>query len=350
MNDMVINGVAHGSIASRLAATGFDPRALRPYLGEDGRGRVTVNHAGKDVAMVTNATTVLRKDDWLAIDRAVVSAARPRLRLLSDLRAAGMVYNLAGGLGSTVLETTKSTNVGRANVSMDALSRGNSDRQEYVTEHLPLPIVSKDFSIPLRSLLASQRNGNPIDTSMIAECSRSVADEIEALLSGKIASYTFGSGTVYGLANFPERLTKTITSPAASGWTGKKLIADLLAARKLSTDAHHYGPWVLYVSPAWDQFLDADYSDTKGENTLRQRVAACEGITAVRTLDTLTGYEMMLVQQTDNVFRAVQALDITTVQWETEGGFQQNFKVLASITPQPRADALAQTGIVHMSV
>ena len=41
--------------------------------------------------------------------------------------------------------------------------------------------------------------------------------------------------------------------------------------------------------------------------------------------------------------------DITTVQWESHGGMQINFKVMAIMVPQLRADFTGQTGIVHGS-
>ena len=117
--------------------------------------------------------------------------------------------------------------------------------------------------------------------------------------------------------------------------------------RQASENAYHYGPWALYVSPNWDQFLDADYSANKGDNTLRQRLQAIERIAEVTTLDYLTGYKMILVQLTRDVIREVIGLDITTVQWESMGGMRVNFKVMAILVPQIRADQNGRSGIVY---
>jgi len=117
--------------------------------------------------------------------------------------------------------------------------------------------------------------------------------------------------------------------------------------RQASEDNHHYGPWSLYTSPAWDQYLDDDYSTLKGDITLRQRVTAINGIGAVTTLDYLTGFQMILVQMTSDVIRMVIGMDVTTVQWETHGGMRLNFKVMAIMVPQLRADFNGQTGIIH---
>jgi len=55
------------------------------------------------------------------------------------------------------------------------------------------------------------------------------------------------------------------------------------------------------------------------------------------------------VQQTSDVIREVVGMDITTVQWEEEGGMRLNFKVMAILVPQLRADFNGNTGIVHGS-
>jgi len=125
------------------------------------------------------------------------------------------------------------------------------------------------------------------------------------------------------------------------------LISEILAMRQASIENHNYGPWVLYASPAWDLYLDADYSAAKGDNTVRQRIEAINGISAIRTLDHLPGEQLVLVQMTSDVIRLVMGMDITTVQWETLGGMRLNFKVMAIMVPQLRSDFYGNTGIVH---
>jgi hypothetical protein len=54
-----------------------------------------------------------------------------------------------------------------------------------------------------------------------------------------------------------------------------------------------------------------------------------------------------MVQMTPDVARAINGQDITTVQWETKGGMQLNFKVFCIQVPQLRADAYNNCGIMH---
>lgn len=349
--DFILNGQAHGSVAAQLMQSNFDANVLRPYLGHDGRSYVTMVQNGKPVSVpLVNSTATLRKDEWIQLDTAVVKAAKPRLKAVADLRGRGLTYSIANGMGTTVLQTETQSDISDALVSMDGLRESDRDRPVYELSNLPLPIIHKDFSFSARQVMTSRRGGSPLDTSMAELAARRVAEMAEQLLLGTASSYTFGGGAVYGYTNYGSRLLKTITSPTASGWTPATTVQEVLEMRKQSTDDYHYGPWVLYCAPSWDVFLDDDYSSAKGDNTLRERLSKIEGIEGIQTLDYLTNYDMILVQMTSDVARLVIGMDITTLQWETQGGMQLNFKVMCILIPQLRCDQNANTGIVHASV
>ena len=349
----VMNGGQGGPIAEKLLAVNWDVGALRPWQGKDGRTWMTINDKGtlKNVP-ISNATTTLRQYDWKAIDAAVVGAAKPRLKAVADLQARGLTYSIPNGMAKTVLETETASDINDASISMDALHRGASDRPEFEVTALPLPIIHYDFHYSARQVQASRNGGSPLDTTTAELAGRKVAEAAEKLLLGKAspASYSFGGGTITGYTNFGDVLTQTITSPATSGWTGATILSEILTARQSSMNAYHYGPWVLYTSPSWDQYLDQDYSTAKGDNTIRDRLMKINGIDAITTLDYLTGYEMVLVQMTSDVVREVMGMDITTVQWESHGGFLLNYKVMAIMVPQLRSDINDRTGIVYCSV
>ena len=351
--DYILNGAASGEVAERLMAVNFDSGALRPWTGKDGRAYITVNQGGtlKNV-LIGHANTTLRKDDWNTIDAAVLKAAQPRLKAVQDLRSRGLVYSIPNGLGKTVLETEKQSDINDATVSMDALQRGANDRPHFIVENLPLPIIHYDFSYSARQIQASRNGGSPLDTTTAELAGRKVSEAAEKLLLGKSAplEYTFGGGTIYGYTNFNNVLTQTITSPTAGGWTGATLVDELLQARQTCMDQYYYGPWMVYTSPSWDRYLDKDYSTAKGDNTNRERVKKIEGFEDVKTLDYLTGYEILLVQMTSDVVRLVEGLAMTTVQWESEGGLKKNFKVMAIWVPQIRSDFNSRTGVVYCSV
>lgn len=341
--DFIMNGQATGNVASTLLASGMDANALRPYIGEDGKSYVTMNVGGEPKAITTNAPATLRKDAWQQLDTAVVKVAKNRLRMVADLRSAGLTFN-TNGLGTTVLQTETQSDISEATISMDGVRRSDRDRPVYDITNLPLPIIHKDFGFTARQIAASQQSGSPLDTSTAELATRRVAETAEALLQGSLP-YQYGGGNIYGYTNFPDRITKVMTVPDGSNQA--TTVQEVLDMKNLSQLAFHYGPWMLYTSPLWDPFLDDDYSSAKGDNTLRDRLRKVEGVQDVRTADTLSGYQMILVQMTSDVAREVIGMDFTTVQWPSEGGLMLNFKVMAIMVPQLRADQNGNTGIVH---
>lgn len=354
--EFIHNGQANGSVATALLKSGMDVRMLRPYEGRDGRSYITVNHEGKEKAFpLVNATATLRKEEWIELDRAVVQAARERLRLVADLRGAGLTYNLTNGMGKTVLQTQTQSDITAARISMNPISKADGDRPEFEINNLPLPVIHHDFWFSAREIAASRSDGyTPIDTTTAQAAARKVAEEAEKLALGTADSFSYGGGTIYGLVNFNLRITKTgLNDPAGGSWTPSKTVTDVLDMRQKSIDNFHYGPWMLYMGTTWNKYLDEDYSASKGDNTLRERLKKIDGIQDVRTLDFLSGAnakDIILVQMTSDVIRIVNGMDITTVQWETQGGMQINFKVMAIMVPQLRADFNDKTGIVHGTV
>lgn len=348
-----------GAIADRLLQNNFDPSALRPFIAEDGRhyiSRATQWDANglpvhNSVAPLHNATATLRKDEWIHLDSAVVPVFRNRLRAVQDLLDRNLRYNMPNGMGHTVLQTQNQSDTNDAGVSMSAINESDNDRPLYDLTNLPLPIIHKDFQIPARELMVSRNIGTPIDTASAQIAARKVAEKAEALLTGTAGTYSFGSGTLYGYTNFTSRITRTITAPTASAWSQQTTYDDVLNMRQDAYDAKHYGPFMLYCSPAWDTYMDRKaIGTTVNQMTLRENIRSIEGIEDVRTLDNLDtsgAYVLVLVQMDTETVREIVGMDVTTVQWETQGGMMYNFKVMAIMVPQLRADYNGNTGIVH---
>lgn len=345
------NGALSGSPADMLLAANGDHNVLRPFIGHDGRSYVTrINKAGLAETVLTNTHATLRKDDWKVLDDAIVKAAMERLRLVADLRAAGLTFSIPQGMGKTILETETLGDVNDAVISMDGLRESPDDRPESELTNLPLPITHKDFMFSARQILASRNGGSPLDTTSAEMSARKVSESVEQLTLGRISQYTWGGGTISGLTNFGSRITYTLTTPVGAGAAvGANLLADVILMRAASVAKFHYGPWMMYVSPSWDAYLDTDFK-AASDKTIRERVSAVNGISGIRTLDFMQNYDIILVQMTSDIVRMVMGMDITTLQWDTKGGMQKNFKVMAIMVPQLRADFNGNTGIVHGTV
>lgn len=373
--DMVFNGEAYGDVASTMLGCRFDPGYLRPYVDpQDGQKYVTLNiGTGRDPeevpvkdliysghsSPVFNATLALRKDEWRQMDQVVVKAARKRLRAWTDLSAANS-YGGFNGMNRMVLEHETMSDPGEAMVDMDGLSEGRSDAPLFQLEGLPLPITHSNFWFSSRKLAVSRNGGMPLDTSMGEAAGRRVAEAIEQTTIGTLTGIIAGDGSgiythtntssgtapqVFGYTNYPDRVTKTDLTASAS-FVGTTFVTEVLAMMELLRGQNFYGPYMCYVSTAYDAHLDDDYK-AASDKTVRQRLREIDDIREVRRLDYLTGDVVILVQMSPEVARAVNGMDVTTVQWESKGGMQLNFKVMAIQVPQIRSDYSGNCGICH---
>lgn len=358
--EFIQNGQPSGEVGQILLNAGMDPCALRPYIGDDKDSngnyyhyQTVMNKDGTTRAVrLQNATAVLRVDEWKEFDDVVVRVARERLKAVADVQAAGLVKTISSGMGKTILVTETQSDTNPAEVNMDGISESANDRTVYEPTFLPLPIIHKDFHFTARQIAVSRESSTPLDTEMIELATRKVAEEMEKQLIGvsDVADeFAYGSGIIYGYTNFPSAITRTITAPTASGWTAVTLLNEILSMIDDSRKAFHYGPWRLYIGTSWEKYLGADYT-TGYPKSVRTRLMEIEGLTAITALDFLTGFDLVLVQMTSDVVREVNAMNITTLQWPTQGGMQINFKVMAIMVPQLRADQNGNTGIVYGSV
>ena len=346
------------------------------------REHITINELVSRYHVMTPVfnATALRKEEWLELDRVVLRAARYRMRAWADLAAANS-FGGFNGMGKMVLEHETMSDPGEAVVDMDGLTEGRQDAPKFQLEGLPLPITHSDFWFSSRRLAISRNSGTPLDTTMGEAAGRRVAETIEKTTIGVSTGVTYGGNStqvggygrtsqVYGYTNFSSRLTKTnLTAPTAGGWTAATTLADVLAALDQLKLNKFYGPFMLYTSNDWDRYMDNDYILTGGNvatQTLRERLRKIDGIMDVRRLDFLfattpsqsTGpggdvdvalkpFTLVFVQMTPDVCRAVNGMDITTVQWESLGGMRLNFKVMTISVPQLRADFYGNCGILH---
>lgn len=290
-------------------------------------------------ALRTNA--LLRKDEWIEIDREVVAIARARLTGVADLQALGLTHSL-GGLGTLISQYEAASDMTPANVDMAGVTRGEEDDQEFDLRSVPIPIVHKDFRINIRRLEASRRLGDSIDTTQAATASRRVSDGLESMLF-KGVGISIQGGTIYGYTTHPDRNTGT----AVGAWStiGNIYPTVLDMVRKAHED-HMYGPYYLYVaSDVWPDLL-AVHDDGSGQTAL-DRVKRIPSLREVKTADELPDGNLILIQMTKDVVDLAVAQDITPIEWQTEGGMVSNFKIMSAMAPRLKSDYDGRCGIVH---
>lgn len=370
MFQYVLNGLGNDRAAGRLLNSGMDPSVLRPWAETNRQGQLTGNtyitvqnrrpdgsavlndkgHPTYRNELVRNSPAYLRREDWLRIDERVNFAAKQRLRFWGDIYGTNP-YNIPNGMGTIAVQHAVAVGDASATISMDPIRQGERSRPTLDIAQLPLPVTHSDGSFTMREIAVSRNSGMPLDTTNIELAARKVGEETEKMSLGLSASYTYAGGTIYGATNFPQRYTKVMTLPTAGGWTGATLVAEILDMMQTLRLGFYFGPYVAYYSNAWEPYFGADYGVYYAK-ALRSRLGELSpgdgsGISAWRNLDYLTGFQILLVQMTPDVIQGMSGMNVTTVQWEEEGGFEWRYKVLCIHVPRIRADGNGHTGIIH---
>lgn len=359
--DFIGHGSAQGEVAGLLQTNQINPAKMRPFWAKNEAGQwgsyISVFKGGDPKkpenygTMQVNTEAVLRREEWQALDTAILGIAEQRLTGFNDLVSRGLVYNLGNAMGTTVLESHTVSDAMEAELTMDGVSRSKGDRPVYGTTYLPIPIIHVDYEINTRVLAASRSLGNALDTTSAERAARRVAEKCEDMLF-RSETYSFGGGTIYSLVNYPDRQLVTLATYgdwANTATTGAKIVESVLAMKQAAINNYFYGPYVLYVPTNYETRLDNDYDTTTPGTTIRERIMKIANISAIKVIDRLAASNVLLVQTTSDVVRIVRGMGLTNVQWNTEGNFITKYKVLTIQVPQIRSDYNSRTGIIHMS-
>ena len=193
VQDFVLNGKGHGPVGQALANVRFDPGFMRPYYDSQGKAAVTINtgrttlNKGQQVPIrehrriadliangvhvptfVQNAT-MLRKEEWLRLDRQVLQAARYETVAWNDLVSRNP-YGGFNGMGVMLLEHETMADVGEAVQDMSPITQVTNTAPQFQLEGLPLPITQAGFWLDQRKLMISRNSGMPLNTALSRTC------------------------------------------------------------------------------------------------------------------------------------------------------------------------------------
>lgn len=317
-----------------------------------GGGRpMAVNKAGQ-VRLNTSTPTMvqnslLRKDEWKELDSQIMEAARHELRVVADIKSAGLTQGMS--LGTLLSQWNVGTRMGTPTVSMTGQTVAERDRVEFTAAGVPVPVFSIEFQIGMRQLIAARKMGNALDFTHVYEATRSISEGLENMAMLGVPDLTFGGATIYGFLNHPNRTTETATNFGGGDWGTQTNIVDTIAGMVNAANAnHHYGPFALYVSQTqYNEAALSFYTDGSGERPI-DRIAKL-GVASVRNLptETLPAGQLALVQMTRNVVDWGEAMPIQALEWKAQDGMAVNFKVMTVATVRVKADSNGKVGVYH---
>ncbi len=291
----------------------------------------------------------------VVVDKAVVEVGLQRLSFVADLLSEGLTYNLPDPLSVPYLEWNTMSKQGAAQRTMSPHARGESQLPIMLPYRTPIFLTTDKFEIDIRTLKMSQRVGMPLDTAMIGQCTRSVNEAIEdqaingaTTLDGQ--AFTVGGYGAPGLLNATNANTFNITDAAwVTAPVGTTILAEVMAMVAILQADKKFGPYNLYVGTVIGNNLEGDFSTTKGELSIRQRL---EQIVAggrnlrIRTTDAMPAGTVALVQMTSDVVQVINGQPPTVVPWTSLDGFVIHNLVMAIMIARFRFDADGNSGIV----
>ena len=332
------NAALISNAQSLLAHGGSPARMLAQNLMKSKDGKLNFN------ALRTN--DVLRKDEWKLLDEVLVDVGRDLLVAANDLRAAGLVEQL-GGIGITLSEYEKISDMSAANVDFAAVTDGEKDSVTFTLVAVPVPIIHKDFSVNIRRLEASrgsQSHGQAIDRTQVEVAAIKVAESAEDMVFNGTPDTLVGNA-LYGYTNAPNRNTVT-----GGDWgTLANTTANVITALSASNADGYRGPYNLYVATTQYGQLREFYTDGSGHTGFDRVGTLVGGVNRIKSGDRLDDAEAVMVTMRRNVVDLAIGMDMTVVEWDSKGGLMFDFKVMTAVTIRVKDDQNSGSGVVHIT-
>jgi uncharacterized linocin/CFP29 family protein len=312
--------------------------SLQAWMNE--KGTLSVQAMRPEIGLHTNA--LLRHDEWLEIDQAVLKTVKTDLIGIGDLMSAGLTKRL-GGLGTLLSAYEQLGDMTPADVSMDADVPGEEDRSTFDTQFVPIPIIHKDFRLSMRHLLSSRNNGEGLDTTQAESATRVVKEKMESMLFNGHAKQ-LGGYMIYGYTTAPHRITGSAVGDFGTAGNGYKTMVKAIGA--LAAKGFN-GPFTVYLaSDQFNELLNL-LGSVNDYNELTVITRQLPMISAVKRSFDLTSGTMIMVQMTSDVVDLAVAEDITPVQWDEMGGMLTKFRVMTALAPRIKFDANLACGVLH---
>lgn len=321
-----------------LAFGGYTPLRTNKETGE-----VVLHEEGN-----FRVNSILRREEWLALQDAVKQIAEEELTVISDLRSAGLAGSI-GSEGTLVSQWLMGSDVSDAQVDMTGRTRSDGDLQELKSEGVPVPIFYRDFDIGRRFLMASRQSGQGIDVTNAQKATRAVRRLIEdAFFTG--TSIVFQGRPMYGVLNHPNRLTDTASNYGGGDFgTIANVVPTFAGMINALNGIDRYGQVGFYVSyEQYNQMAMSYYTDGSGATPL-QRVMALPQVGWVRPMvsNRLAAGNVVGIHLAADEVMYRETRGITPLEWTSNDGMVHSFKIMSICTFEIKSDYNDTLGIVH---
>lgn len=293
---------------------------------------------------VANANRTLRHDEERMYDEALLHVATLERRATDDLISRGLVKNV-GGIGTIVSLYERASELTKANISMDARTRNDGDRLTFDEIGVPIPIFHKEWELGARQLESSRRSGQALDTMQVEIATRIVMEEVERHVFEGVPGLTVANHQLYGYTTHPDRNTATLQADWSSD-SGAGIVNDVLKMVQIMYDERYRGPYMLYVGSEYVAHIQSDYSNEKGDKTIKERIEAISQISEVKVADFLDPRQVVMVQMTSDVVDLAVAADLQNMQWSQQP-MSTDYMTYTAMAIRVKSEKNGRCGVLH---
>ncbi len=270
-------------------------------------------------------TGQLTDEELRDIDTEIIEAANPQLHAREIFETETLP-----NAGIRSVRSFSQTDMGPAIITMDGETL-SIDQTSLTSGDVLVPVISKDFNLNWRDILAARHNNMPLDLDEGRNAARQVAEEENKLLfTGEYTGWP-----AYGIEGLMTATGRN-TQASAGAWPAN-VVTDVNAGiAKLEEDGHTSGPYVLICRVAAARKLDAALSST--EITYRRFLLQNEILDAIVADDSIFGADgttdhAAIVTPGRANFSLKVGQDVTT--WETQlQNMNKLMRVYEVLTPK----------------
>lgn len=329
--------------------------AQRPYIAEDGKSYITVQHNVNgemvdEAVAVSNAAT-LRYDEWKQIDDAILEVYQEATPFIEYARRNGLTYSLDNALGTPELGYEVVSDMNGAFITMDGSVRGNDDTVQFDIRYMPIPIIAKNWTLNLRRLAASRKRGEALDVTQLRITAKKIEQFVEDLcVKGE---FTNNGLKLQGLTKFDHRVTGGTGKNRwdASTKTGAQIFADVQAMIHSLKDKGFKSGYTydLFIPENYEDKLEQDYS-SQYQGSIKTRLKEISALGEIVTLPSLPDHEVVMLVRSKDVFELVLGMPLTVLESETLDGYVKHYTVQEITLPRIKCDYNNNCGIVDWAI
>ncbi len=289
----------------------------------------------------------LPTDFWKMIDTDVGLIQRDVLAVFNDLASA---VSRPVPIGPISHEFIVASDSGQTHISLDGISDGAEDRTAYAHFSTPLPIVTRPFVYGWRLAENARAKGFSIDMAPRDSAMRGIAEDLEDLALNGSAKIVVGGSQLYGLRNDPLRNTRS-TGVTLNVATGAQWVTEIVATLALLHADNFRTPATIYLNwNDWFYASNTDFSTTKGDKTILQRVMEIAGIASIVPASNVPANEIIAIVKRTDVVQVLNAMPSTIIpKFRANTHDDYKFVGMAAAAVQLRHDYSNQMGLAHSS-